>query len=208
VFFVFLVHTLIGGALMNICPVCSKTIQLKKYGKQNIFCSRKCSAQDKVNGAKIPCTRCCKEVYVPPSRKSKNIYCSQKCYRWIVRRETIKCFICENHKSIKSFAFDHAKTQKFFCSNRCKALGMKTGLVEWGFDRTQKPLSKDLRKRKQIKKIRKFIHRWVMEEHLGRELTPDEHVHHINEDPNDNRLENLMIVSKSEHGKIHKTKKK
>ncbi len=51
---------------------------------------------------------------------------------------------------------------------------------------------------------RKKVHRLIMEEHLGRKLLPTEIVHHINFDKLDNRLENLQIVTRSEHNKIHK----
>lgn len=36
-------------------------------------------------------------------------------------------------------------------------------------------------------------HRMVMSNHLGRPLGTDEHVHHINHDPGDNRIENLRV---------------
>lgn len=49
-------------------------------------------------------------------------------------------------------------------------------------------------------------HRLVMEEYLGRYLEPYELVHHINEDPLDNRIENLQLVNggRAEHATIHK----
>ena len=46
-------------------------------------------------------------------------------------------------------------------------------------------------------------HRAVVEEQLGRKLRTDELVHHKNGDITDNRPENLEIVSRSEHMKIH-----
>lgn len=46
-------------------------------------------------------------------------------------------------------------------------------------------------------------HRVVMEQHLGRKLNPDEVVHHINGNKFDNRIENLSVMSKSDHAKLH-----
>lgn len=38
-----------------------------------------------------------------------------------------------------------------------------------------------------------------MERHLGRRLEPHEHVDHINDDPTDDRIENLQIISQLEN---------
>jgi hypothetical protein len=55
---------------------------------------------------------------------------------------------------------------------------------------------------RRIKGIAYYHHRIVMENVLGRELLPIEHVHHINGIVTDNRPENLRIVSPEEHGKL------
>lgn len=48
-----------------------------------------------------------------------------------------------------------------------------------------------------------LVSRVTMSRHLGRELGSDEIVHHINEDPFDNRVENLQLVTRAEHKRLH-----
>ena len=46
-------------------------------------------------------------------------------------------------------------------------------------------------------------HRLIMEKNLGRFLNKNEQVHHINGNKSDNRIENLIVLTNSEHIKSH-----
>lgn len=48
-----------------------------------------------------------------------------------------------------------------------------------------------------------MLHTVLMEQKIGRYLKPNEVVHHINHDRKDNRLENLMLMDKKEHMRMH-----
>ena len=48
-------------------------------------------------------------------------------------------------------------------------------------------------------------HRYVMEKHLGRSLRRDEVVHHKDGDKQNNDIQNLEVLSLSEHSRMHNT---
>lgn len=50
---------------------------------------------------------------------------------------------------------------------------------------------------------RQHEHRYVMEKHLGRKLTPDEDVHHVDFDKTNNDISNLRVLSHTEHTELH-----
>ena len=50
--------------------------------------------------------------------------------------------------------------------------------------------------------------RYILELAIGRKLSTVEHVHHINKDIHDNRLENLEVLDETTHHKLHVTRLK
>lgn len=44
----------------------------------------------------------------------------------------------------------------------------------------------------------------VMQHHIGRKLEKNECVHHINEVRTDNRLENLKLMTRADHSRLHR----
>jgi hypothetical protein len=48
-----------------------------------------------------------------------------------------------------------------------------------------------------------FEHRLIMEQSIGRLLLPNERVHHINGVHNDNRIDNLVLLTMGQHSSLH-----
>lgn len=46
-------------------------------------------------------------------------------------------------------------------------------------------------------------HRQIIEQYLKTKLSSNDYIHHINGNKRDNRIVNLLVCDKKEHGKIH-----
>lgn len=130
--------------------------------------------------------------------------CSKKCGYELVsiskkRGEYRNCVICKNSFYAKS-SDDRRNCIRKFCSRKCMNYNKKLDLPvgQWYSYDGYIVINKTTDGRRQIK-----LHRYVMEQHIGRKLLPSEIVHHINEDKLDNRIDNLQIVTISEHNRIH-----
>lgn len=112
-------------------------------------------------------------------------------------------------KCKKTFVSSHKKNR--FCSKSCGKLG-HSYTKGYKYIRTQPRKEIILRagyyevldlSHPNAKIGRILEHRLVIEKKLGRILDTNEHVHHINGNKLDNRIENLVVVSRSEHMSVH-----
>jgi hypothetical protein len=115
----------------------------------------------------------------------------------VLKGVTKRCIVC----NCDFYVADYRALTAQYCSRSCLA---KVHLARFAEHRL-KPTGKPAHKYKYItigKRKHTRLHRYLMEQHLGRKLDRNEHVHHINGDPTDNRIDNLMVLSNADHQRL------
>jgi hypothetical protein len=194
------------------CELCGKEKEYKYKSLIKRFCSYKCSntykwdeLRAKGETTDITCEVCSKVfsllnsvLKVREQGDKKVKYCSQKCMGIAaLKAKPRNCLTCG-----KAFL----TTRNYYCSKACvavtrtnKAKGKEDGFwLENGYKILY------LGHGSEIESIKEHIH--IMQNHLGRKLNDDEVVHHKNEIKTDNRIENLQVMTKSEHSTYHRNK--
>ena len=114
----------------------------------------------------------------------------------------MECIICHKHFKIIGTTIKLPGEGGKYCSMKCRNIATKReGNPHWKGGKITYQGYVMIRRDRMTKKGNKyqFEHRLIMEQYLGRYLKPEEIVHHINGIRNDNRVENLVLTTKSKH---------
>jgi endogenous inhibitor of DNA gyrase (YacG/DUF329 family) len=195
------------------CEHCGKRFEYKHPSKKQRFCSKSCVAlwgrsvgrypQKPRTGSDAACEVCGQSFYVKLHMVSSRRFCSAKCMHvWQLRDSVVRP--CEWCGAEMKMPPAKAKVQRF-CSVVCGAEGRRRNAL----DRTHNGRRVQMNQAGYIKVWEPensgahegwmLEHRVVMERHLGRLLSRTETVHHQNGVKDDNRLENLVVLSRAAH---------
>lgn len=192
------------------CEFCGKETEFKYKSQVKRYCSYECSnsakwqTREKGETEKIICKVCGKEFSllssVKKAREKKGVevqYCSVECMGVGARtRKTITCKNCGK---------EFETTRATFCSAKCSSeFRKKSGTMKkngFWYENGYKVLYLD-----GDKSIKEHIK--VIQDFIGRKLKKSEVVHHINEDKLDNRIDNLQLMTRGEHSKLHRAKER
>jgi len=128
--------------------------------------------------------------------------CSRDCLQvYITRKSNLKKRGGEGEKTCpicgKTFRYKLYRSKRTYCSRRCA--GKATCSIRPIGDCSVRNDGSVWIKVGKGKGSWKPRARFMMEQHLGRPLTKDEQVHHINGIKADDRLENFLLVSRNSH---------
>jgi len=154
----------------------------------------------------------CNSFFRP--RRKTNVYCCRTCQVTHLRATgkingrpriglSLNCQHCQAEFYVPQYRANTAK----YCSPRCTALAHpqntlkaqeNSPIIKRSKDKKASAFPKNY---KTIKINGKWVreHRWLMEQHLGRQLETWEQVHHIDGNHLNNDLSNLEVLSNADH---------
>jgi hypothetical protein len=160
------------------------------------------------------CDQCGAEFEAIGKGSTRKRFCCAKCKStWTNRNRTLKpnitkdCLICGKTFSryVEPSKLASGKAKALYCSRSCKGIALSGGhhpnwkggrIVEAdGYVMLFRPDHPHANNKGYV-----FEHRLMMETKIGRLLEPEEVVHHKNDDPSDNRIDNFHLYpSNADH---------
>lgn len=202
------------------CASCGTMLERRKSEVDRavtgrVFCDMTCRGRLGVKprtGADQPCEQCGTPFYVQLSSPARR-FCSRECNAaWQARNQvTRQCDYCGDSYTLRpSQAHAYRKLDRArFCTRRCMGLaaikrpldrmhnGKPAMLDDHGYVFVWEPDYSGLTRKGWVAE-----HRLVAEQMIGRPLTSDDEVHHINRLRDDNRPENLEVLDGLTHSII------
>lgn len=165
---------------------------------------------DQAQRIRMRCLHCGKEVRIKPHDYKRSIskifYCSWEHYKQD-KKILLTCEVCG--KQFTKYKSDlKTKNRGRFCSKSCmgKILSKGSSNTQWNGGRHKSIAGYIMvHKPDHPNNINGYVreNRLVLEKSLGRYLNKDEVAHHINHIKDDNRVENLQLMTKSVHATHH-----
>jgi|SRR3990167_1879121 len=116
----------------------------------------------------------------------------------IVFYEKKNCKLCSKIIIPRKTEGNRDWDRREFCNRKCYSkwnIGKNNHLWKGGIKTRPDGYLRD-------SKTDKYIHRLIMEKYLKRLLNSSEHIHHIDGNPKNNDIKNLIILTNSEHRKL------
>lgn len=187
--------------IKKICAICGKEFEVPHWREDKAkYCSPECRQESLKGKPNCICEYCGKEFHVKPYHKNKYKHhcCSKECLNKLKE-------ILYKGEGNHQYGLKGDLNASFKGAELLKRNNSIIDIFVYCPDHPYKDKNSRVKKHRLIveENYERFDYKYFEEVNGRIVLKRTAHVHHINGDHNDNRIENLMPVTMSEHRAIH-----